>query len=132
MLERCDAVDAVAPSGLRCGAVILDSLDLDRDAFARGTGWELTAAGACNGDVCVPLAGGDGRLDVQDVAARLAMALVRDDEDGLWALGPASVGGRALTSADAPELELPDLDGRSFRLSSLRGRKVVLVAWAPY
>jgi len=27
---------------------------------------------------------------------------------------------------------LPDLDGNEFRLSSLRGQKVLLVAWAPY
>jgi hypothetical protein len=109
--------------------VLLDSLQLDRDAFARGTGWELRPEGACNGDLCVPLG---ERLDVALVAERLGMALVHDAEEGLWALGPASVGGRALTSAEAPELELPDLDGRPFRLSSLRGRKVVLVAWAPY
>jgi hypothetical protein len=112
--------------------VILDSLDLDRDSFARGTGWELRPEGACNGDMCVPLAHDGDRLDVPRVAERLGMALVHDAEERLWALGPASVGGRALTSAEAPELELPDLDGRPFRLSSLRGRKVVLVAWAPY
>jgi hypothetical protein len=29
-------------------------------------------------------------------------------------------------------LVLPDVDGHEFRLSSLRGQKVVLVAWAPY
>jgi len=60
------------------------------------------------------------------------MALVHDEAAGLWALGPASIGGRALASAEAPEVELPDFDGRPFRLSSLRGQKVVLVAWAPY
>jgi peroxiredoxin len=32
----------------------------------------------------------------------------------------------------APELELPDLSGRSFALSSLRGQKVVLIAWASW
>ena len=51
---------------------------------------------------------------------------------GLWALGPASMSGRALSTAVAPELELPDLDGNMFQLSSLRGKKVVIVSWAPY
>jgi len=37
-----------------------------------------------------------------------------------------------LSTVRAPELELPDLDGNLFRLSSLRGTKVVLVSWAPY
>jgi peroxiredoxin len=37
-----------------------------------------------------------------------------------------------LTTAVAPELELPDADGNPFRLSSLRGQKVLLVAWASW
>ncbi len=45
---------------------------------------------------------------------------------------PASLSGHALSTAEAPELVLPDLDGNEFRLSSLRGQKVVIVAWAPY
>jgi hypothetical protein len=60
------------------------------------------------------------------------MALVREDEAALWALGPESLGDRALVSAEAPDLVLDDLDGTPFQLSSLRGQKVVLVAWAPY
>ena len=52
------------------------------------------------------------------------MALVHDDELALWALGPESFGGRALVTAEAPELVLDDLDGNEFRLSSLRGQKV--------
>lgn len=40
--------------------------------------------------------------------------------------------GHALTSAQAPDLELPDLDGRPFALQSLRGQKVLLVAWASW
>ena len=60
------------------------------------------------------------------------MATIHDPEVGLWAVGPESLGGRALVTAQAPELVLPDLDGNEFRLSSLRGQKVLLVAWAPY
>ena len=40
--------------------------------------------------------------------------------------------GHALTSAVAPDVELPDADGNPFRLSSLRGKKVVMVAWASW
>ena len=44
---------------------------------------------------------------------------------------------RLLQEPNSPKLVLldwvlPDLDGNEFRLSSLRGQKVVLVAWAPY
>ena len=65
-------------------------------------------------------------------ADRLGMAVVHDERAGLWAFGPESLGHRALVSAEASELVLPDLDGHELRLSSLRGQKVVLVAWAPY
>ena len=65
-------------------------------------------------------------------AERLGMAVVDDDTTGLVAIGPESLSGRALVTAQAPEVVLPDLDGNEFRLSSLRGKKVVLVAWAPY
>ena len=57
---------------------------------------------------------------------------MHDEASGLYAIGPESLSGRALVTAEAPELVLRDLDGEEFRLSSLRGKKVVLVAWAPY
>jgi hypothetical protein len=62
------------------------------------------------------------------------MPLVHDDDSDLWALGPESgVTGRALTTATAPSLTLPDLrTGDPFALESLRGQKVLLVAWASW
>ena len=109
--------------------MITDTLDLSPAAFAAETGWEVKPEGACKGEICVPLPDG---FSVSHAAERLGMALVRDDDLGVWALGPEAVGGRALSTAEAPELVLPDLDGHEFRLSSLRGQKVVLVSWAPY
>jgi hypothetical protein len=111
--------------------VILDSLVITAGQFEAGTGWTIKPEGACKADVCVPL-GSTGPFDLVATAARLRMALVADEESGLWALGPESLGDRALISAEAPELVLDDLEGREFRLSSLRGQKVVLVSWAPY
>ena len=116
--------------------MILDDLRVGIDELHQGTGWHVKPEGACRGDVCVPLPAeartDDGRLDVSVVAERLRMPLVHDEEHGLWALGPATVTGRALATAEAPDLELPDLDGNPFRLSSLLGRKVLLVAWASW
>lgn len=109
--------------------MILESLDVSAEQFAAGTGWEIKPQGACKAEVCVPLASG---FDVTAAAQRLGMALVEEPRAGLWALGPESLGDRALVSAKAPEVVLEDLDGQEFRLSSLRGLKVLLVAWAPY
>ena len=117
--------------------MLLESLTPPATDFARQTGWELKPEGACRGDVCVPLPEGtvsDGRVDVNVMADRLGMPLVHDEAERLWALGPAAgITGRALATAVAPELQLPDLrTGERFNLSSLRGQKVLLVAWASW
>jgi hypothetical protein len=111
--------------------MILESLDIDAEQFGAGTGWAIKPEGACKGDVCVPLDQSNG-FSLSSTAERLRMATVHDEKAGLWALGPESLGDRALVSAVAPELILNDLNGREFRLSSLRGKKVVIVSWAPY
>jgi hypothetical protein len=101
-----------------------------------GTGWSLKPEGACRGEICVPLPGAivaaDGTVDADAFAARLGMPHIHDEASGLSSLGPSSLSGHALVTAVAPELMLPDLDGNEFRLSSLLGRKVALVAWSPY
>ena len=111
--------------------VIVTDIDVSKEAFEAGTGWAIKPEGACKGDACVPLDQSDA-FDVLSTADRLRMAVVHDEAHGLWAIGPESLGDRALVTADAPELVLPDLDGNDFRLSTLRGQKIVLVAWAPY
>ena len=116
--------------------MLLTAETVDRETFERGTGWALKPEGACRGEICVPLPAGatDGAVDVEAVAQQLGMPLVRHsgDRTALAALGPATFGGRVLVSAEAPELVLPDLDGQAFDLASLRGQKVILVAWSPY
>ena len=113
--------------------MLLRSPTVSRSEFEAGTGWQLKPEGACQGHVCIPLSQPAGdTIDVASVARDMGMPLVAAPEHGLWALGPASVGSRALASAEAPDLRLPDLSGKEFRLSSLRGQKVLLFAWAPY
>lgn len=112
--------------------MILETFQLDSGELERRTGWAIKPEGACKGDRCVPLSASmDGHADVQALAERLHMPLIHDAASGLWCLGPEA-GGRALTSVHAPELTLPDVDGQAWRLSSLRGRKVLLVAWASW
>ena len=114
--------------------MLLTTLDMTTESFEAATGWATKPEGMCKGDACVPAPGTispGGSLDVAAVADRLGMALVADDDAGVWALGPES-GGRALTTAVAPEIELPDIDGNPFNLSAMHGRKVLLVAWASW
>lgn len=100
--------------------------------FERVTGWQSKPEGLCRAERCVPFRSADpASVELAAAAEALAMPLVHDEAHGLWALG-AEAGGRALRSALAPELELPDFRGGSFRLSSMRGTKVLLVAWASW
>lgn len=109
-------------------------MQLTAEQLHERTGWELKPEGACKDDRCVPmgdLAVKDGMTDVADFARRLGMPVAHDDKHKVWALGPQS-GGHVLDSAEFPDLMLADFDGNSFDLGTLRGRKMLLVAWASY
>jgi hypothetical protein len=116
--------------------MILTSLDgVVPEHVADRTGWSPKPEGLCRGEVCVPAPGSlrdDGTVDVEVMAARLGMPVVHDAVHGVWAVGPATMGGRALATAAAADPELITRDGNPFRLSALHGRKVLLVAWASY
>ncbi|MCW2526957.1 MAG: hypothetical protein JWM76_1817, partial [Pseudonocardiales bacterium] len=117
--------------------MLLTSDTVDADTFARETGWAIKAQGACKGEHCVPLPPqarrGDGLIDIEAISQRLGMAHVVDEAHGISALGPeSSITGHMLTTAEAPDLELPTFDGGTFRLSDYRGRRVLLVAWASW
>jgi hypothetical protein len=111
--------------------MITNTTDVDADTFERGTGWAIKPQGACKAEMCVPLPDAGTTFDARVLSERLGMPLVADDAHGLWALGPETLG-RALASADAPELVLPDRNGDAFALASLRGMKVLLLAWASW
>ncbi len=115
--------------------MIVADKKVDRGTFETGTGWVLKPEGACRGEVCVPLPAEaviDEIVDLPLVALRLRMPIVADGDTGALAVGPAVISGGVLATAEMPDLVLPDLAGNSFSISSLRGQKVLLVAWAPY
>ncbi len=117
--------------------MILTETEIRRDEFEAGTGWKITPQGACKGELCVPLPaatpmGQDDLVDVAELAQAMRLPLIHEKEHRVWALGPESIGARALLEAEAADFELPGLDGKLFRLSSLRGQKVLVYAWAPY
>jgi len=115
--------------------MILDRLELTPAELEAATGWQLKPEGLCRDERCVPFpssaAGAPATVDVRTVAERLRMPLVHDETHGLWALGPES-GGRVLASAELPPITLPDVDGTPFDFASLRGRKIVISAWASW
>ena len=111
---------------------------LSADALREALGWELHDGTLCNDTMCVPLPAGsrlgaDGVFDLGDVAATLDRPLAVDVEAGAAFLGAsAAEREQALGSLIAPDFTLPDLAGRPHTLSSYRGSKVFMVAWASW
>lgn len=103
------------------------------DELRRLTGWEAKPEGLCRGEICLPFTTGNDGIELEALAGRLGAGLVHDAEHSIWAMGPAALGqGRFLADSQFPELTLPDLEGQPFSFSSLRGRKVVMIAWASW
>lgn len=113
---------------------------LDAAAVLDATGWHWRDEGLCRGDQCLPLppAARPGlvrgtRLNLQAFWQRSGQPVVHDRARRTWVLGVgAQQRGDALASLQAPDFELPELQGRRHRLSDWRGRKVLLVTWASW
>src|SRR5437763_16789009 len=108
--------------------MIIERLNEPPADLERRTGWSIKPEGACRENQCVPLR---EPFDVRDLAQRLGMPLIEDQKHGLWAMGPQA-GPQALTSAELPDIVLPDRHGNDFSLRSLRGTKVFMIAWASW
>src|SRR5205809_2243245 len=110
--------------------------------LARAGGWELKPEGLCRDALCVPIPpaaswvrnrSGDLKVDVTGLSRYMGQPVAASPEHAVWSIGPAAedVADR-LRSLEAPDFTLPDLDGRMHSLSSFRGRKVFLLAWASW
>ena len=121
-----------------------DALWLDTAELKRLAGWELKPEGICRGDLCVPIPRGrdsefaskrDGApiLNFTALADLIGQPWAGDAKNRVWYFGAqAAERGNALRTLEAPDFELPDLDGKLHRLSDYRGRKVFLLAWASW
>jgi peroxiredoxin len=111
---------------------------VDAADLTAATGWSIKAEGLCRGAVCLPLRGrqvelAGGGVDLGQWAAALGYAMAVDTEHAVAAVVPSSGESAAVeVGSEAPDLELPDVDGTSHSLSESAGRKRVLVTWASW
>lgn len=137
--ERETTIEGATAEGGRCRVPLAD--------LERVSGWKLEPRGLCRGEVCVPIPPGEktawvddeggGRFDLSAFGRHLGRATVRDEQRGVWSFGPPSkpASGPFVSGGgpvEAPDFELPDLDGKLHRLSEHRGKKVLLLSWASW
>lgn len=120
----------LAPDGAR--------LLIHADDLHRTLGWQVKGNTLCGADRCLNLAaypglqhGGD--VDLVAFAALLRMPMAISAPHRAMALGDSAEDqGALLRGGVAPDFVLPDLAGRTHRLSDYRGSKVLLVTWASW
>jgi hypothetical protein len=133
--DRITAVARGRPDG--------EELWLPPEELERATGWELTPEGACREGLCIPDLPGEGRflapredgtwVGLARLAALAGQPVAACPERGIWLVGERAGDLAArLDSLLAPDFTLPDFEGRPVTLSDLRGRKVLLLAWASW
>lgn len=112
---------------------------VDAAALPAVLGWTLKPEGLCRAEACVPLwdrdavVAADGRVDLLGAAGALDRPALYDDDAGVLAVGsPRGDRRQALSGRRAPEVELPDLDGRRHTLEEFLDRRVTLVAFASW
>jgi len=116
-----------------------DRLLVPVDDLLAATGWELKAAGLCQGDVCVPVRDAaalvvDGHVDLERLGATVGRVVAVDAAEAIAVLGGPSSPETDVTagSRTAPDLALPDLEGREVKLSDYAGKKRMVVAWSSW
>jgi hypothetical protein len=117
-----------------------NGLWLSANDFARVSGFERKPEGFCKDEQCYPVPPArkaefenGGRYNLAALAELIGQPIVADDAHRVWCFGEASENRkRALTSLEAPDFSLPDLDGKMHSLSEHRGKKILLVSWASW
>ncbi len=101
-------------------------------------GWEFKPEGLCRGEVCVPTAGhatlvNERGVDLEEFAQLIGLPLAVDAEEQAACIGRSAVEhAGVLAQGEAPDFTLPDLNGTAHTLSSYRGKKVLLIAYASW
>ena len=113
-------------------------LRLETDPLLGALGWEQKTEGLCQGDVCIPIGHRPDLISAQGVDLRalgevLGRPVAVDLEESVASLGAETAAhGRVLAEGVAPDFTLPDLSGKEHSLSSFKGKKVLLIAYASW
>ena len=110
----------------------------------RVNGFELKPEGACLDEICVPVRqdensdmfitrSGQSWFNVAELADRIEQPYAVDYEEGVWSFGAIPVQRSGFVKDGmAPDFELPDVNGKHYRLSDFKGKKIMLLTWASW
>jgi hypothetical protein len=125
------------------GQLWITSADLKR-----ATRFEVKPQGVCRDELCFPLPkakreaflhkdAGQSRatdtwFNMTAFAELVHQPVAHDAALSTWYFGLRSDQRQQLSSLQAPDFTLPDLQGKPHRLSDFRGKKILLVTWASW
>ena len=101
-------------------------------------GWTEKKEGLCQGDVCIPIGDrpdliAEEGVDLVALGEVLGRPVALDRDERVVSFGAETrAHGAALAGGDAPDFTLPDLTGKEYSLSSFKGKKVLLIAYASW
>ncbi len=108
------------------------------DPVLEALGWVRKPEGLCRGGLCIPIADrpdlitGEG-VDLEALGEVLGRPVVVDHEEAVVSFGAEiAADGARLVEGIAPDFTLPDLSGKEHSLSSFKGKKVLLIAYASW
>jgi hypothetical protein len=125
-----------------------DQLWITTTDLKRATRFEVKPQGVCRDELCFPLpkakrdafihkgAGNSNSrqmwFNMTAFAELVHQPVAHDATLSTWYFGLRSDQRQQLSSLQAPDFTLPDLQGKLHRLSNFRGKKVLLVTWASW
>ena len=112
--------------------------------LTRATGFEVKPQGVCRAELCFPLPaarkseflikrGNIQWFNLSAFARMLHQPIAFDRALATWYFGMRpEVQNNYLSSFQAPNFTLPDMNGKPHSLSDFRGKKVLIVTWASW
>ena len=112
--------------------------------LSRATRFVIKPQGVCRDELCFPLPknrkaefvskkGPTTWFNLSAFAKLIKQPVVVDQKNGVWYFGARDAEQNGyLTSLEAPNFTLPDLNGKLHSLADFRGKKVLLVTWASW
>jgi hypothetical protein len=125
------------------GGEEIDQLWITTADLKHATRFEVKPQGVCRDELCFPLPkskqqsflredSGKKWFNLTAFAQLVHQPVAHDAALATWYFGLRSDQRQGLSSLQAPDFTLPDLQGKPHRLSDFHGKKVLLVTWASW